>query len=63
MTEAWTKYKKFVRLVKSSEQSVTEFVSEFENEYKKAKECGCEFSDTVLAFSLLEACKLTDEDE
>ena len=63
MTTAWTSYKRFVRLVKTEEQQVTEFIAEFEKEYKKAKECGCVFSDTVLAFSLLEACKLSDVDE
>ena len=36
---------------------------EFEKLYKKAKESGCEVSDTVLAFSLLEACKLSVTDE
>ena len=63
MTTAWTSYKRFVRLVKSKEQQVTEFIADFEKEYKKAKECGCVFSDTVLAFCLLEACKLSDVDE
>ena len=63
MTTAWTSYKKFTRLVKKKEQLVTEFVAEFEKEYKKAKDCGCVFSDTVLAFCLLEACQLSDTDE
>ena len=63
MTTAWTSYKKFTRLVKKKDQPVTEFVAEFEKEYKKAKNCGCMFSDTVLAFCLLEACKLSDTDE
>ena len=63
MTTAWTSYKKITRLVKKKDQPVTEFVAEFEKEYKKAKNCGCVFSDTVLAFCLLEACKLSDTDE
>ena len=63
MTTAWTCYKKFVRLVKKKEQSVTEFIAEFDKEYKKAKDCGCVFSDTVLAFCLIEACKLSNTDE
>ena len=63
MTTAWTSYKRFVRLVKTKGQQVTEFIAEFEKEYKKAKDCGCVFSDTVLAFCLLEACKLSDVDE
>ena len=63
MTEAWTKYKKFIAVKRGKEQPVSEFIAEFEQEYSKAKACGCEFSDTVLAFSLLEACKLSEIDE
>ena len=63
MTDAWNKYTDFVRLKKEKEQSVTEFIAEFEGKYIKAKESGCELSDTVLAFNLLKACKLTDTDE
>ena len=60
MTSAWISYKRFVRLVKNREQQVTEFIAEFEKEYKKAKDTGCVFSDVVLDFCLLEACKLSE---
>ena len=53
-------YKRFVRPVKKREQLVTEFIAEFEKEYKKAKDTGCVFSDVVLDFCLLEACKLSE---
>merc|ERR1719319_2005941 len=62
MVESWRNYKQFVRLVKNK-QPLTEFVAEFEKRYKKAKDTGCEVSDTVLTFSLLEACELSDTDE
>ena len=63
MTTAWIRYKRFVRLAKKKEQQVTEFIAEFEKEYKKAKDSGCEFSDVLLAFCLLEVCKLSDVDK
>ena len=58
MRDAWAKYKKFVQLKKTVDQPVTVFIAEFEKAYIKAKECGCDFSDVILAFNLLEACKL-----
>ena len=60
MADAWNKYKDFVRLQKSKEQSITEFIAAFEGSYIKAKESGCEFSDIVLAFNLLESCNLSE---
>ena len=63
MTTAWTSYKRFVRLIKTKGQQETEFIAEFEKEYKKVKVCGCVFCDTVFAFCLIEACKLSDVDE
>ena len=63
MADAWFKYKRFVKLRKTEEQPVNEFIAEFEKMYAKAKESGCEFSDTVLAFNLLEACNLSEMDE
>ena len=47
MTEALSRYKEFIRLRKTKEV--------FEGTYIKAKQSGCEFSDTVLAFNLLQA--------
>ena len=63
MAEAWARYKKIISLKKNEDQSVSEFIADFEKEYAMAKEYGCELSDTVLAFCLLEACKLSDTDE
>ena len=63
MTEAWHKYKQFIRLRKSPNQTITEFIAEFDKSYQKAKEYGNECSDTTLAFNLLEACDLSDTDE
>ena len=63
MTEAWNKYKAFIRLIKQELQPVTEFIAEFDRAHKKAKESGCEFSDIVLAFNLLESFNLSETDE
>ena len=63
MMEAWKKYKEFVRLKKEKDQPINEFIAVFDGKYMKAKESGSDFSDTVLAFNLLEACELTDTDE
>ena len=63
MAEAWSNYKNFVRLMKKKTQPLMEFVAEFEKAYKKAKTSGCEISDTVLAFSLLEACQMSERGE
>ena len=60
MTEAWNKYKEFVRLKKDPSQPVTEFIAEFDKKHKQAKQSGCEFSDTVLGFKLLEAASLSE---
>ena len=42
MTDAWTKYKEFIRLKKEAAQPVSEFIAEFDKAHKKAKESGCE---------------------
>ena len=63
MTEAWTKYKQFIRLKKELNQPVTEFIAEFDKAHTKAQQSGCEFSDIVLGFNLLESCNLNETDE
>ena len=63
MTEALSRYKEFIRLRKTKEQTIAEFIAVFEGTYIKAQQSGCEFSDTVLAFNLLEASKLSETDE
>ena len=63
MAKSWTRFKKFIGLRMEPGRSVTEFIAEYDKDYAMAKECGCELSDTVLAFCLLEACKLSETDE
>ena len=40
-----------------------EFITKFEKENKKAKDAGRVFSDVMLAFCLLESCKLSEVNE
>ena len=63
MSEAWSKYKRFTQLKRDCEQPVTEFIAEFDKGCEQAKQSGCDFSDVVLAFKLLEACELSETDE
>ena len=63
MSEAWQKYKEFIRLKKNPDQPVNEFIAEFDKKHKRAQETGCEFSDMVLGFNLLESCSLSEIDE
>ena len=63
MTNMWMKYKNFVRLQKSDDQSINEFIAEYEAVYKEAKDNGCAVSDTVLALNLLDSCRLSETDE
>ena len=63
MSEAWAKYKRFTQLTRHPNQSVTEFIAEFDKGHAKAKESGCEFSDLVLGFKLLESCNLSETEE
>ena len=63
MASAWGKYKNFQKVVRSEDTLVNHFIAEFEKEYMLAKTAGCEYSDTLLGFRLLEATKLTEMDE
>ena len=63
MSDAWHKYKTFQKVSRKNGQEVMAFIAEFEKEYTLAKAAGCSYSDTILAFRLLEATGLTENDE
>ena len=63
MAEAWTRYKNFQKVVRTGDIQVNYFIADFEKEYMLAKTAGCDYSDTLLAFRLLEATKLNEMDE
>ena len=58
MADAWDKFCEFSNFVKRSEQTMSDFIAEWENCYHKAKKVGCEYSDMILAFKLLKDAKL-----
>ena len=62
MADAWDKFCEFSYFVKRSEQSMSEFIAEWENCYFKMKNVQCEYSDLILAFKLLQASQLNEID-
>jgi hypothetical protein len=63
MSAAWTKYKKFNKIVREDGVTVSNYIADFEKEYLLAKSAGCVYSDIILAFRLLESSRLTEVDE
>ena len=62
MADAWDKYVAFSSLSRRSEQPMVEFISDWENMYHKAKKVGCDYSDIIRAFKILEDAKLGEMD-
>ena len=63
MTTAWLTFREFIRVKKNESQTISMFIADYEKHVQKAKEVGCTFSDTVLAFFLLDACQLQKLEE
>ena len=63
MSDAWAKYKNFQKISRKPNQELSSFLADFDKEYLLAKAVGCEYSDTILAFRLLEAANLNESDE
>ena len=63
MSDAWTKYKNFQKVSRNPKQDIPNFIAEFDKEYLLAKKSGCVYSDTILAFRLLEVTNLSENDE
>jgi hypothetical protein len=63
LTDAWAKYKAFEDY-KNNEVSplpLSEFISEWSARLNSAVAAGCEYSDTVLAFKLMDRVNLDDD--
>ena len=60
MADAWDRFKDFSSFVREQGQSITDFIPEWENCYHKLKTVGCEYTDIVLGFKLLEDAKLQE---
>jgi hypothetical protein len=62
MADAWDRYLEFSAAKRKDEQDMGEFISEWQNIYYKAKKVGCDFSDTILSFKLLQDANLPEMD-
>jgi hypothetical protein len=62
MAEAWDRYIDFASATRKDDQSMAEFIPEWRNSCHKAKSVGCDFSDTILAFKLLQDASLPEMD-
>jgi hypothetical protein len=60
LTEAWTRYRHFEDYQNCGQPPlpISEFISEWSARLNSALAAGCEYSDTVLAFKLLERANL-----
>lgn len=63
MADAWAKYKAFQKVSRKDNTNINDFIADFDKEYILAKSAGCEYSDTLLAFRLLEATRVNEMDE
>ena len=59
ISDAFDKYKEFTKLRRKQETGLQAFIAEWTMAYSKAKAVGCEMSDMVLAFLLLDAANLS----
>ena len=62
MADAWEKFCEFSNFHKKPDQTMFEFIAEWENCYFKMKNAECEYSDLILAFKLLSDSKLNEID-
>ena len=62
MATAWGRYVEFSNTTRKEEQTMEEFISEWQNTQFKAQKVGCDFSDTILAFKLLQDSNLPEID-
>ncbi len=63
LTEAWLRYRQFedFRISEGTPLPLSEFIAEWSARLNSAVAAGCEYSDTVLAFKLLERANLAQE--
>ena len=62
MASAWGRYVEFCNTTRKHNQTMEDFISEWQSTCFKAKKVGCDFSDTILAFKLLQDSNLSEID-
>ena len=63
MADAWEKYTMFEKFKFDNRISLKQFIADWENKYHQLKNVGCAYSDMILAFKLLDSCKLSAVDQ
>ena len=63
MADAWEKYTTFEKFRFDNKISLKQFIADWENKYHQLKNEGCAYSDMILAFKLLDSCKLSAVDQ
>ena len=63
MADAWEKYTMFEKFKFHNKISLKQFIADWENKYHQLKNVGCAYSDMILAFKLLDSCKLSAVDQ
>ena len=62
LSEVYERYTKFARHEKKDQDNMEEFTSEFEKLYNRIKQKSMKLPEDVLAFKLLDACKILHRD-
>ena len=60
---AYEAFEAFIYFKRDEEKSMNEFITEFERRLNKAKQHGCELSQSILGFFLLNQAQLTEENK
>ena len=63
MADAWEKYTTFEKFRFDNKIILKQFIADWENKYHQLKNEGCAYSDMILAFKLLDSCKLSAVDQ
>ena len=63
MADTWEKYINFERYKYDNKMPLREFIAEWENYYHKLEREGCEYSDMIRAFKLLDASNLSNVEQ
>ena len=60
MADAWDRFKDFTSCVRKEDQSIADFIAEWDNCYHRLRKVNCQYTDTVLGFKLLEDARLKE---
>ena len=58
MADAWEKYISFEKFRCDEKTAIKQFIADWEDQYYKLKNVGCEYSDMILAFKILDSARL-----